>query len=124
MVRETLQYKRNHIVGLFCIIITSNLVLFRPIFISMTGHLKYACLCVYNNVHNSTYILQNMWTRIKANAKNELAEERRQRFKTGGGTYGAETSAATNLVAGVCQSQTPLDGIPDNDHVNSEGEFE
>ena len=67
--------------------------------------------------------LQNMWTRTKAGAKNELAEERRQKFKTGGGLSSntEDKTGTTILVAGVCQDQGPLEGVHDNDHVDSCG---
>lgn len=56
------------------------------------------------------------------NFKKEMATERRERFLTGGGSGSnaiSNSTPNTGLVGGVLSQQLPLNGIWDNDHVDS-----
>ena len=53
--------------------------------------------------------------------KKSNAEARRQGFTTGGRPPPSkdETDELANLLTGIIQDQQPLDGIPDDDHLDS-----
>ena len=49
------------------------------------------------------------------------AEARRERFTTGGGPPPSKdkTDELADLLTGIIEDQQPLDGIPDDDHLDS-----
>ncbi|KAJ8399589.1 hypothetical protein AAFF_G00410000 [Aldrovandia affinis] len=64
--------------------------------------------------------LQVLWKNIKINFKKTTAVACRERFKTGGGPpVRPETDDLGDLLTGIIKSQQPLEGIPDDDHLDS-----
>ncbi|KAK7116899.1 hypothetical protein R3I94_023272 [Phoxinus phoxinus] len=64
-----------------------------------------------------------MWKNLKLALKRQNAEIRRQRFTTGGGPpHKDKTDELSDLLSGIIQHQQPLDGIPDDDHLDSSDE--
>lgn len=57
---------------------------------------------------------------MKINLKKTNAVARRERFKTGGGPpERPETDDLGHLLTSIIDSQQPLEGIPDDDHLDS-----
>ncbi|MBN3289414.1 MSD3 protein, partial [Polypterus senegalus] len=66
--------------------------------------------------------VQVLWKNIKINLKKTTAATRQERFKTGGGLpVPPDTEELGDLLAGIIESQQPLEGIPDDDHLDSSG---
>ncbi|KAJ8270582.1 hypothetical protein GJAV_G00116750 [Gymnothorax javanicus] len=65
--------------------------------------------------------LQTLWKNIKLDLKKRNAEARRERFTTGGGPPPSkdQTDELADLLTGIIEDQQPLDGIPDDDHLDS-----
>ncbi|XDV52062.1 hypothetical protein PO909_020840 [Leuciscus waleckii] len=64
--------------------------------------------------------VQVLWKNIKINLKKTTAATRQERFKTGGGLpVPPDTEELGDLLAGIIESQQPLEGIPDDDHLDS-----
>ena len=57
---------------------------------------------------------------MKLDLKKSNAEARRERFTTGGGPPPSKdkTDELANLLTGIIEEQQPLDGIPDDDHMD------
>uniref|UniRef100_A0A3B4ZP87 Regulatory protein zeste n=1 Tax=Stegastes partitus TaxID=144197 RepID=A0A3B4ZP87_9TELE len=66
--------------------------------------------------------LQVVWKNIKIHLKKTTAMARRECFKTGGGPpVWQETDDFGDLLTGMIESQQLLEGIPDDDHLDSSG---
>ncbi|KAI2649356.1 Myb/SANT-like DNA-binding domain-containing protein 3 [Labeo rohita] len=64
--------------------------------------------------------IQVLWKNIKINLKKTTAATRQECFKTGGGLpVPPDTEELGDLLAGIIESQQPLEGIPDDDHLDS-----
>ncbi|XP_059411376.1 uncharacterized protein LOC132144827 [Carassius carassius] len=63
---------------------------------------------------------QVLWKNIKINLKKTTAATRQERFKTGGGLpVPPDTEELGDLLAGIIESLQPLEGIQDDDHLDS-----
>lgn len=68
-------------------------------------------------------LLQTLWKNIKITLKKQSAEARRKRFTTGGGPpKDHQTDEFSDVLSGMIEDQQPLDGIPDDDHLDSANE--
>ncbi len=64
-----------------------------------------------------------LWKNLKLALKKENADMRRERFTTGGGPpKKSKSDELSDLLSGIIEQQQPLDGIPDNDHLDSSDE--
>ncbi|KAK5618548.1 hypothetical protein CRENBAI_016470 [Crenichthys baileyi] len=64
--------------------------------------------------------IQILWKNIKIQLKKTAAIARRECFKTGGGPpVRPQTDELGELLTGMIESQKPLKGIPDDDHLDS-----
>ncbi|CAL8331129.1 unnamed protein product [Arctogadus glacialis] len=84
----------------------------------------WAALCSEFNENVTTRALQQLqtlWKNIKLDLKKRNAEARRERFTTGGGPPPSKdkTDELADLLTGIMEDQQPLDGIPDDDHLDS-----
>ncbi|XP_051958198.1 uncharacterized protein LOC127626457 [Xyrauchen texanus] len=94
---------------------------------SGTENKKKAWISILNEFNSNEKVtkrtlqqVQVLWKNIKINLKKTTAATRQERFKTDGGLpVPPDTEELGDLLAGITESQQPLEGIPDDDHLDS-----
>ncbi|KAA0722993.1 hypothetical protein E1301_Tti023402 [Triplophysa tibetana] len=80
----------------------------------------YQSLRSYRGLQRLSYYVIGPVEKHKNKPEKTTAATRQERFKTGGGLpVPPDTEELGDLLAGIIENQQPLEGIPDDDHLDS-----